>query len=300
MKRTPRILSAGLALLSLTLCVRSLQSQKPTPPCTQCATWNIPQAPFKLYGNTYYVGPHGLSSILIDSGAGLILIDGTLSESVPQIVANIRTLGFRVQNIKLILNSHVHYDHAGGIAELQRLSGATVVASKWSAALLSKGGEAPDDPQYGALRPVSPVAHVRTLRDGEVLHLGNLTLTPHVTPGHTPGGTSWTWQSCEANRCLNMVYMDSVSPVSADGFKYTQRPGLAQMQDFDQSLTFLETTPCDILVTAHPEASGLWDRLDKRNQGITPDPIIDPSACKKFATTARATVQKRIATETAH
>ena len=293
-------MSAGLTLLSLTLCVPSLRSQKPTPPCTQCATWNIPQAPFKLYGNTYYVGPHGLSSILIDSGAGLVLIDGTLSESVPQILTNIRTLGFRVQDIKLILNSHVHYDHAGGIAQLQLLSGATVVASKWSAALLSKGGEAPDDPQYGALQPVSPVAHVRTLRDGEVLHLGNLILTPHSTPGHTPGGTSWTWQSCEAGRCLNMVYMDSVSPVSADGFKYTQRPGLSQMQDFDQSLAFLETAPCDILVTAHPEASGLWDRLDKRNQGTTPDPIIDPSACKKFATTARAAVQKRVATETAH
>jgi metallo-beta-lactamase class B len=292
------MITAALALLLLS--PSSATAQKPTPPCTQCTTWNIPQTPFKLYGNTYYVGPHGLSSILIDSGAGLILIDGTLSESVPQILANIRTLGFRVEDIKLILNSHVHYDHAGGIAELQRLSGATVVASKWSAALLSKGGEAPDDPQYGALRPVDPVAHVRTLRDGEALHLGNLTLTPHATPGHTPGGTSWTWHSCEAARCLNMVYMDSVSPVSAEGFKYTQRPGLSQMQDFDQSLTFLETTPCDILVTAHPEASALWDRLDKRNQGTTPDPIIDPSACKKFATTARAAVQKRIATETAH
>jgi metallo-beta-lactamase class B len=260
----------------------------------------VPQTPFKVYGNTYYIGTHGLSSILIDSGTGLVLIDGTLSESVPQIAANIRTLGFRIQDVKLILNSHAHYDHAGGIAKLQRLSGATVVASKWSAAVLSTGGVAKDDPQYGALQPIAPVAHVRTLHDGEVLHLGNLTLTPHATPGHTPGGTSWTWQSCEAGRCLNMVYMDSISAVSADGFKYSQRPAYPHMEDFEQSFTFLETTPCDILITPHPEASGLWDRLDKRNQGITPNPIIDPSACKEFAATARAAVQRRVATETAH
>ena len=298
MKSTPRIVSAGLTFLSLTLCVRSLESQNPAPPCTQCATWNTPQAPFKLYGNTYYVGPHGLSSILIDSGSGLVLIDGTLSESVPQIVANIRTLGFRIQDIKLILNSHVHYDHAGGIAELQRLSGATVVASKWSAALLSKGGEAPDDPQYGTLRSVDPVAHVRTLRDGELLHLGNLTLTPHATPGHTPGGTSWTWQSCEAARCLNMVYMDSVTAVSADDFKFTQRPAYPHMEDFEQSFTFLETTPCDILVTAHPDMTALWDHLAQRNQGITPDPVIDPTGCQKLAARSRAALQKRVATET--
>jgi metallo-beta-lactamase class B len=288
------------ALLVLLLSPSPATPQKPTPTCSQCATWSVPQTPFKIYGNTYYVGPHGLSSILITSGAGLILIDGTLEQSASQIAANIRTLGFRIQDVKLILNSHAHYDHAGGIAELQRLSGATVVASKWSAAVLTKGAVAPDDPQYGQLQPIAPVAHVRTLRDGEVLHLGNLTLTPHVTPGHTPGGTSWTWQSCEAERCLNIVYMDSVSAVSADGFKYTQRPAYPHMEDFEQSFTFLETTPCDILITPHPEASALWDRLDKRNQGITPDPMIDPTACKKFAVTTRAALQKRIDTETAH
>jgi metallo-beta-lactamase class B len=298
MKRLRSTLSATFLLLLLS--PSSASPQQPTPSCGQCAIWSIPQTPFKVYGNTYYVGTHGLSSILIDSGAGLVLIDGTLELSASQITASIRTLGFRIQDVKLILNSHAHYDHAGGIAELQRLSGATVVASKWSAPVLSKGDVAPDDPQYGQLQPIPPVAHVRTLRDGELLQLGNLTLTPHSTPGHTPGGTSWTWQSCEGGHCLNMVYMDSISAVSADGFKYTQRPGLSQMQDFEQSLTFLETTPCDILLTPHPENSVLWDRLDKRNQGITPDPIIDPSGCKKFATTARAAVQKRVATETAH
>jgi len=299
MRLLPRTLAATISLLLLSL-FASPQTQSPTITCTQCATWNVPQAPFKVYGNTYYVGTHGLSSILIDSGAGLVLIDGALPNSAPQIVANIRTLGFRIEDVKFILNSHTHYDHAGGLAELQRLSGAPVVASKWSAAVLSQGDVPKDDPQYGQLLPFPPVANVRTLRDGEVLHLGNLTLTPHATPGHTPGGTSWIWQSCASGRCLNVVYMDSVTAVSVEGYKFTQRPDLFEMQDFEQSLHFLETTPCDILLTPHPEISDLWGRLAKRTEGVTPDPMIDPTACRTVAAAARAAVQKRVASETGH
>ena len=97
--------------------------------CKECAARNATQAPFRIYGNTYYVGVRGLSSILITSDQGHILIDGDLPESVPKISASIRSLGFRLEDVKLILNSHVHFDHAGGIAELQKLSGAEVAAS---------------------------------------------------------------------------------------------------------------------------------------------------------------------------
>src|SRR5579871_353789 len=98
-----------------------LFGQSGTPPCSQCAVWNAPQRPFKIFGNTYYVGPHGLSSILITSPKGDVLIDAALPESASQIASHIRSLGFRVEDIKLIVNSHAHSDHAGGIAELQRL-----------------------------------------------------------------------------------------------------------------------------------------------------------------------------------
>src|SRR6185369_7959505 len=111
--------------------------------------WNIPQKPFKIYGNSYYVGTHGLGSVLIASTAGHVLIDGALPESVPEIVAHIKELGFRVEDIKLIVSSHVHFDHAGGISELQRLSGARVAASPWSAAVLKSGTMGRDDPQFG-------------------------------------------------------------------------------------------------------------------------------------------------------
>ena len=98
----------------------------------------MPQQPFRIYGNSYYVGTHGLGSVLITSAAGHVLIDGDLPESVPQIVAHIRSLGFKAEDIKLIVNSHVHFDHAGGIAELQKLSGARVAASQWTRASWKK------------------------------------------------------------------------------------------------------------------------------------------------------------------
>src|ERR1700678_1353312 len=274
-----------------------LRGQTTASSCTHCAEWNVPQAPFRSYGNTYYVGPHGLSSILIASDSGLVLIDGALPESVPQIVANIRTLGFRIEDVKLILNSHVHFDHAGGIAELHRLSGAPVAASKFTALALESGHSGRDDPQYGALPPIQPVAHVRIIKDGETLHVGPLALTAHFTPGHTPGGTTWTWQSCDQDHCLNMVYADSLSAISADNFRFSKNTTYPHViQDFEKSFATLSALPCDILVTPHPEASDLWARLARREQG-DPNAFVDKTACRRLADTSRATLEKRIASE---
>jgi len=236
---------------------------------------------------------------LIASDKGLVLIDGALAESVPQIVAHIRTLGYRIEDIKLILNTHAHFDHASGIAELQRLSGAEVVVSEWSAKVMTTGSVARDDPQYGTIRPIARVARVRTLHNGESFRVGQLVLTAHLTPGHTPGGTSWTWKSCEDGRCLDIVYADSLSPVSAPGFKFSRDyPGA--MADFAKSFAFLSTVPCDILLTPHGEASDFWERVDARKRGVTPDPIVDPSLCKKLADSSREQLRKRIASEAGH
>jgi metallo-beta-lactamase class B len=264
--------------------------------CSQCAEWNQPQTPFRIFGNSYYVGTHSLSSILITSKAGQVLIDGDLPESAQQIANNIRSLGFRIEDVKIILNSHVHFDHAGGIAELQRMSGARVFASKWSAAVLRHGGVARDDPQYGTLIPIAPVAKVHELRDGETLHVGEIAITAHLTAGHTPGGTSWTWRSCEENSCRNLVYADSLTPFSADGFKFTAHPH--ELEDFDKSFAFLESTPCDILLTPHPDVSQLWDRLDARKRDVTPDPMVNADACQKLAAHGRELLRQRIAEET--
>ena len=159
--------------------------QTRTTPCARCVQWNQPQKPFRIWGNTFYVGPHGLSSILITSDRGHVLIDGALPESAKQIAANIQSLGFRMADVKLILNSHVHFDHAGGIAELQRVSGARVEASEWSAKVLSNGGIGKGDPQFAGGTPISPVANVQTFRDGDQIRAGEIVITAHLTPGHT-------------------------------------------------------------------------------------------------------------------
>ncbi|HKE26723.1 MAG TPA: subclass B3 metallo-beta-lactamase [Bryobacteraceae bacterium] len=256
------------------------------------ASWNAPQEPFKIYGNSYWVGTHGLGSVLITSPQGHVLIDGALPESAQQIAAHVRALGFRVEDIKLILNSHVHYDHAGGIAQLQKLSGARVAASEWTAAVLRSGKVARDDPQYGSIAGIARVARVETSSDKATLTVGPIAVTEHLTPGHTPGGTSWTWQSCEGARCLNLVYADSLTPVSSDGFLFS-RGNLAS--EFDLSDVFLESTPCDILVTPHPDVSNLWERLAKRS--TNPDALVDSRACKDLAARAREQLKQRLAKE---
>lgn len=299
MWRAKRSRFAAAFLFVAGLCLPAA-AQQAIPPCTQCEAWNVSQQPFRVYGNTYYVGTHGLSSVLITSKSGHVLIDADLEQSVPKIVANIRALGFRVEDIKLILNSHVHFDHAGGIAEMQRLSGARVAASDWSAEVMTRSGIAKDDPQFGAIAPIPLIRHVQRIRDGETLHVSDVALTAHSTPGHTPGGTSWTWRSCENGRCLNMVFADSLTPVSNEKFRFTSPENSQLLKGFDKSFAFLETVPCDILVTTHPDISDLWTRLDRRNQGVSPDPMIDQGACKNLANRAREQLRKRIADESGH
>jgi metallo-beta-lactamase class B len=267
----------------------------PPPPCDACAAWNVPQKPLRIYGNTYYVGVHGLSSLLITSDHGHVLIDGGSQESAAQIAASIKALGFRVRDIKLILNSHDHFDHAGGIAELQKLSGANVAALALSAKVLEQGFSDPNDPQYGpALLTIPKVKSVRVVQDGETVRVGELALTAHATPGHTPGSTTWTWKSCEDTRCLNMVYADSLMPISSSTFKFSSSKDYPNaVADFEKSYATLSALPCDILMTPHPEVSNLFARIDKR------DSLVDTEACKRYAESGKQKLTKRLAEEAA-
>ncbi|MGZ8379713.1 MAG: subclass B3 metallo-beta-lactamase, partial [Gemmatirosa sp.] len=214
---------------------------RPVPPCESCAAWNAPRHPFRIHGNSWYVGTDGLSAVLVTSPQGHVLLDGGLPESAPLIAANVRALGFRMEDVRLILNSHAHYDHAGGIAALQRASGAAVAAHPWSAAVMRHGTTRPEDPQYEIDIPYPAVPTVRVLADGEAVRVGPLALTAHFTGGHTPGGTSWSWRSCEGARCLDLVYADSQTPVSADGFLFTRSTRYPSvLEDFARGFATLE------------------------------------------------------------
>lgn len=290
---------ARLVLLALIAFQNPTFKSDPPHKCDSCDEWNRPREPFKVYGNTYFVGTEGLSSILIAGDRGHILLDGGLEQSAALIDANIRKLGFKTEDVKLIVNSHGHYDHAGGIAALQRASGAIVAASPSGADALRRGENTVDDPQYGfgkAANGFPPVKNVRVIKDGETLNVGPLALKPIFTPGHTPGSTTWTWQSCEGDRCLNMVYADSISAASADGFKFTDSP--AVVNAFRRSITRVGELPCDIVISTHPSATNLDDKIRKRGalKGAGPDPFID-HGCKALAAGALKALEKRIAEE---
>jgi len=264
------------------------------------AAWSQPQKPFRIYGNTYYVGTRGLSAILIASPQGLVLIDAPMERNAPQIEANIKALGFRVTDIKLILNSHAHFDHAGAIATLVRDSGAQVEGSEAGARALMLGGKDPEDPQYGEASAFAPVAKVTVVADGGVVRVGDIAMTAHYTPGHTPGSTTWAWQSCDAGRCLNMVYADSLSALSADGYHFSDDAAHPhRVEDYRRGIDTIASLPCDILVTPHPDQSDLLERVARRDAGAKPDPVIDTRACRAYAESGRAALDARLARERA-
>ena len=267
--------------------------------CLPCAAfaadWDAPQQPFALYGGSYYVGPQGVSSVLVTSNAGHILIDGGTPKSPQQIAARIRALGFKVEDIKYILTSHEHFDHAGGIAELQRLSGATVLTSPLALPVLETGKADKGDPQFGDLPDMAPVAKVKAVADGELVTVGALAIKAHYTPGHTQGGMSWTWTAVENGKAMNMVYADSLNAFGAGAFRYSGSASYPNAKlDVERSIARVAALPCDILVTAHPEASGLFERQAKGKAAL-----VDPAACRTYAEAGRARLAKTLAQEAA-
>ena len=265
--------------------------------CTQCEEWNKAQAPFRIFGNTYFVGPRGLSSVLITSPQGHVLIDGALPQSAPMIARHIEQLGFKISDVKLILSSHVHDDHVGGLAELQKMSGAKVMASDIAAPFLRSGTVDATDPQFGHLRAFPAVSNVEALGQRKSVQLGSLQLSVIHTPGHTPGGTSWRWKSCEDQRCLNVVYGDSLNAVSDDAFKYggdKRYPNAAA--DMRASIEAIASAPCDILISAHPDQSSLWSVFDEQGKGDRAK-LVDSSSCKRYAAGSKTRLEKRLEEE---
>jgi metallo-beta-lactamase class B len=280
----------GICLLPASVTAASID-------CAQCDAWNTDQAPFQVFGNTYYVGVRGLSSILVTSPEGHILIDGALPQSAPLIAKHVEQLGFKMSDVKVILNSHVHYDHAGGIAELQKLSGAKVLASDIASKVLRAGRVDRSDPQFAVMKPYPGARNVEALGNRATVAVGQLQLHVIHTPGHTPGGTSWTWTSCESDRCLNIVYGDSLNAVSDDAFKYSgdaRYPDASS--DIAASIAAIAAAPCDILIVPHPDFTGLLTLIDPQGKGDR-NQLIDPSACRRYAAAAKQRFAKRLEDE---
>lgn len=247
--------------------------------------WLAALPPEKIFGNTYLVGFAGLSVALIDTGAGLVLIDGALPQAAPAILANVRALGFNPKDIKYILSTEPHYDHSGGLAALARDTGATVVASARGAEGLRAGALAKDDPQlaYGGTWP--RVTRLRVVKDDEAIRLGRTAIIAQATPGHTMGSMSWSWRTCEAKACKSIVFASSLNPVSGDGYRYTAPSSTPIVRGFAASYRRMDSLACDILISAHPDNAG-GGRYNSKT-----------GACRAYAQRSRDLLAKRLGRE---
>lgn len=243
--------------------------------CQSYDDWSEPTPPRHIYGNTWYVGTCAISVVLIKTSEGLILIDGAIEGAVPAIEENIRSLGFNLRDIKFILVTHEHIDHVGGVARLQKDTGATVITRERTAKALLSGTNYPEDPQAGTLTDFTPIKTLRNIADGGTVVLGGQRIKNIPMPGHAPGGQGWQWSECENSKCLSLVFADSVTSISNDSYKFNA-PGSLE-NELRATTGRLLTTDCDILITGHVKHSNLLSRLD----GTAP--LVDQNACIELA-----------------
>jgi len=266
-----------------------------TAACTDHDEWDAPGPPFRIHGNTYYVGTCGISAMLITGDEGHVLIDGGTEAGGPLIAANVERLGFAMDDVKILLLSHEHFDHAGGLAHLQQLSAARLLVSPPAARTMATGTASPEDPQALTLDPFTPAKVAGTIDDGETVTLGALSITGLATPGHSPGATSWTWRSCArpdaGEDCRQIAYLDSLSAVSAQSYRFSAHPELVAR--FRTSLDKVAQIPCDIVLTPHPTASAMPVRIAE------PAGLVDQTGCARYAKTMHDRLDERLAGEDA-
>ncbi len=247
---------------------------------------NAPYAPFKMAEGLYYVGASDYAAYLIVTKAGLIQIDGGDAATGHQIVGNIRTLGFDPADIKVLLNTHQHFDHAAGLAEIRRAArGAKFYASAADGAIIAAGGKG--DPYLkGARYEYEPVKPDVILKDGQKISLGGWTLTAHVTGGHTKGCTTWTFPVTVAGQVRQALVhcSSSVLPGYKLG-KVETYPG--QTADYEKSFATWKSLPCDVFIASHGSFYGLQAKRKLLDEGKA-DAFVDPAGCKAFYAASEA------------
>ena len=259
--------------------------------CGDSTDWDKPAPPVRIHGNTYLIGTCGISAILVTGEDGHVLIDAGTEAGADLIADNIRQLGFKLRDIKFLLTSHEHFDHVGGAARIQQLTGATLVTSAPAEKVLNTGVPSTDDPQAGMHKPF-PAANVgRTVGDGSEVRFGNLLLSAITTPGHTPGALSWRWESCDGGVCRTMVYADSLSPISRDDYKFSAHP--AYLAAYRASIAKVAGSRCEILMTPHPSASAMKERMTGKQ------PLFDEDGCRNYAASITKRLDERLAKEAA-
>ena len=254
--------------------------------------WGDRAPPAHIFANVYMVGTCGIVSLLVTSPKGHILIDGATAEAAPFIADNIRDLGFQPTDVKYLVSSHEHLDHVGGLAALKGITGARMLARAEARKSLETGISDPTDPQLAILPPFAGIKVDQIVRDGETITLGPIKMTAIATPGHAPGGTSWTWNSCEGAICHQFVFADSLGAVSADGYRFTDHPAYVAVLRATMKRV-AELNPCDVLIAPHPAQSRFFERVSGK------EPLADPAGCANYAKAAMERLDARLAKEAA-
>jgi metallo-beta-lactamase class B len=238
--------------------------------------WNQPFKPFKIIGNIYYVGTSSLACYIIKTKSGLILLDTALQESSPIVRANIESLGFNLKDVKIMLASHAHFDHVAGHADMKAATGAKVYAMKADAEIMESGGQKgfhPIKPFY------KPIKVDKTLKDGEVVRLGGVAMTAHLTPGHTEGNTAWTMIVEENGKKYSVVFTCSLS--INPGVRMVNNPTWAGVKEaYAKSFATLKTLPCDVFLGPHAPFFKMEEKV--KRLGTQPNPFIDPNGLRDF------------------
>jgi metallo-beta-lactamase class B len=252
-------------------------------------SWNQPIPPFKLLGNVYYVGASDVTSFLIVTSQGLILIDGGFVETAPQILGNLAALGYQPSDVKVLLNSHAHFDHAGGLGQLKRVTGAQLVAGKADSALLAAGGHG--DFFFRDRLTFPPVTVDRSVSDGDRVELGGSVLTAHATPGHTKGCTTWSMPVEEGDQTYAVLFVCGLAIPGYPLRAIPEYPTIAQ--DYQSSIAKLRSVPCDVLLGPHGSIFALTDKMARMGPHMA-SPFIDPMACTAYLNGADGELHRRL------
>jgi len=303
--RTSIVLREIPALLLTVMIPTFMLAQAPTPPPGQAppaggppgggaaaavAAMKAPFTPFHIIGNIYYVGSTGLACYLITTPAGNILLDTGYPDMAPMIEGNIKTLGFKLEDTKILINSHAHIDHGGGMAQIKMDTGGQLVAMAEDVPYFENGGH--NDVVFGDRNLFPPVHVDRVIHDGDAVTLGGVSLTAHLTPGHTPGNTTWTMVIEDKGKSYNVVFLGIVTP-SPNTNLAAPNPNYPNMAtDWARTMKVLPTLKCDVFLASNGSFFDLQKKHDALVANVDPNPFIDPVGCKAYMDRAEATYQK--------
>jgi len=254
------------------------------------AAMKAPFTPFHIIGNIYYVGSTGLACYLITTPAGNILLDTGYPDMAPMIEGNIKTLGFKLEDTKILINSHAHIDHGGGMAQIKMDTGGQLVAMADDVPYFENGGH--NDVVFGDRNLFPPVHVDRVIHDGDLVTLGGVTLTAHLTPGHTPGNTTWTLVTADKGKSYDVVFLGIVTP-SPNTNLAAPSPNYPNMAaDWARTMKVLPTLKCDVFLASNGSFFDLQKKHDALIANADPNPFVDPAGCKAYMDRAEATYQK--------